>query len=292
MPKHFPRYDICTLSEAPGANSHFMADTLAHYISEHKNLKFPHKHTFYHLVYFTSGSGKHSIDFIEFPVKAGQVYFMVPEQVHTWSMDSDTDGFIINFDEQFLSDLITNPRYPEQFSFFSGDAKDQVLIIPAKTRAQFEGLLKTIVDESRKEEQHAKDFIRTSLIQLFIVAGRCCATETRQSQRYNSVLLSNFKKLIDQYYKEKKLPKEYADLLFITPNHLNALTVEATGRSAGELIRDRIILEAKRLLVNADMSVSELAAELNFSDNSYFTKFFKKYVGVTPDSFRKQIQLN
>jgi len=61
-----------------------------------------------------------------------------------------------------------------------------------------------------------------------------------------------------------------------------------TGRSAGELIRDRILLEAKRLLINARMSISEIAGELEFSDNSYFTKFFKKYEGVTPDAFKKQ----
>lgn len=104
-----------------------------------------------------------------------------------------------------------------------------------------------------------------------------------------SVVLRNFQKLIDQNYKEKKLTKDYAALLYVTPNHLNALSKDVTGRSAGELIRDRILLEAKRLLINAKMTVSEIAAELDFIDNSYFTKFFKKYEGVTPEAFRKQI---
>jgi len=66
-------------------------------------------------------------------------------------------------------------------------------------------------------------------------------------------------------------------------------TYRENRSSAGELIRDRIILEAKRLLVNAKMSVSEIAHELNFVDNSYFSRFFKKYAGVTPEVFRKQI---
>jgi AraC-like DNA-binding protein len=59
------------------------------------------------------------------------------------------------------------------------------------------------------------------------------------------------------------------------------------GISAGELIRDRILLEAKRLLINLDLTISEIAYQLNFSDNSYFTKFFKKYTGQKPDEFRK-----
>ena len=86
-----------------------------------------------------------------------------------------------------------------------------------------------------------------------------------------------------------KLPKEYARLLYITPNHLNAVTQDVLGVTAGDIIRERIVLEAKRLLTNADMDVNQIADDLNFQDNSYFTRFFKKYVGVTPEQFRKTI---
>ncbi|RYZ32209.1 MAG: AraC family transcriptional regulator, partial [Sphingobacteriales bacterium] len=71
--------------------------------------------------------------------------------------------------------------------------------------------------------------------------------------------------------------------------HLNALCQDLLGKTAGELIRDRILLEAKRLLVNADISISEIAWQLNFADNSYFSKFFKKQAGTTPEAFRKSI---
>ena len=81
---------------------------------------------------------------------------------------------------------------------------------------------------------------------------------------------------------------EYAELLYITPNHLNALCKDHLGIPAGELIRNRIILEAKRLLINQDLSISEISYVLNFNDNSYFTKFFKKQVGVTPEEFRRK----
>jgi AraC-like DNA-binding protein len=101
------------------------------------------------------------------------------------------------------------------------------------------------------------------------------------------VLFRNFQKLINQQYRTLRLPKEYAELLYITPNHLNALCREMVGKTAGDLIRDRVLLEAKRLLTNADMSITEIAYDLNFEDNSYFNRFFKKQVGKTPDNFRK-----
>ena len=288
MLKRLPRYSICTLSDASHTETDFIADHLGKYMEEHKNLKFPHKHTFYHLVFFARGGGSHSIDFIRFPVKPGQLYFMIPEQVHTWEFAANPDGYIINFTDKFIYSLINNPRYLDQFSFLSGDAKLQVIDLPKKVQSEIKDLCERIINEQQSKNPFRNDFIKTALLQLLIVTNRCCSGKLSKSNQYNSVLLSNFKRLIDRYYKEKRLTKEYAELLYITPNHLNALTKDATGRSAGELIRDRILLEAKRLLVNADLSIGEIAAELDFQDNSYFTKFFRKYEGVTPDAFRKQ----
>ncbi|MBC7552760.1 MAG: AraC family transcriptional regulator, partial [Taibaiella sp.] len=88
-----------------------------------------------------------------------------------------------------------------------------------------------------------------------------------------------------------RLPKEYAAQLFITPNHLNAVCHQLLGKAAGEVIRDRVLLEIKRLLVNVDITVSGIAAQLNFPDNSYFSKFFKKYEGSTPEDFRKTYKI-
>jgi len=82
-------------------------------------------------------------------------------------------------------------------------------------------------------------------------------------------------------------PKDYAELLYITPNHLNALCKDLLGIQAGEVIRNRILLEAKRLLTNPLLTITEIALQLNFNDNSYFTKFFKKSTGITPEEFRK-----
>ena len=123
---------------------------------------------------------------------------------------------------------------------------------------------------------------------LFIDIERSLEAVNVKTNDYQSVLLHNFQSLIEQNFKTKKLPKEYAELLYITPNHLNALCKDVLTTSAGELIRSRIVLEAKRLLVNKEISVTEIAYLLNFQDASYFVKFFKKYTEFTPEQFRKQ----
>jgi AraC-like DNA-binding protein len=289
MPKKtLPTYSICNLAEKPQATSDLIADHFAHYLSLHPNLHFPHKHSFYHLVYFTKGSGHHSIDFIQYPVEPGQIYFMIPGQVHTWDFKGAPDGFIINFSESYLQALVANPRYLDQFTFFLGIANEQVINIPTEGSATLAQMLETIVDEAKASKTLKDDYIRAALVQMFIYVSRFTAEASAPQHPYNSLLLRNFQKLIELHYKEKKLTKEYAAMLYVTPNHLNALCKDITGNAAGELIRNRVLLEAKRLLTNAEMTVAEIATELDFADNSYFSKFFKKAVGVTPESFRKQ----
>ena len=285
-----PTYSICSLTAQPLVPSDFMADRFDHYLETHKNLHFPHKHSFHHFVYFSEGAGKFSIDFVHFDLVPGQFYFMVPGQVHDWDFTQAPNGFIVNFSEQYINALTSNPRYLDQFSFFSGLAAEQVVIIPTDDRARIVQLFETVIAESTNGLGLRDDMIRTALLQLFILANRHTAQHPMlQRNNNNSVLMRNFQKLIDLHYKDKKLTKDYAALLYVTPNYLNALSKDMTGSSAGELIRDRILLEAKRLLVNAEMNVTEIASELNFADNSYFSRFFRKYVGVTPETFRKQL---
>lgn len=283
-----PTYSICSLNDNVTLSNDIIADYFSHYLELHKDLHFPHRHSFYHLVYFISGTGNHSIDFIKFPVEAGQIYFMNPGQVHTWDFKTAPEGFIINFSDHYVNALLADAKYLQKFSFFAGIANQQVITIPKTARQRMETLLQTIVDESNASGEMKDDLIRACLVQLFIEAERHTTKTATQTTRYNSTLLRNFQQLIEEHYKEYRLTKDYAAMLYVTPNHLNALSKDLTGSSAGELIRNRVLLEAKRLLINAEINISAIANELNFEDNSYFTKFFKKYEGVTPEIFRNK----
>jgi AraC-like DNA-binding protein len=132
------------------------------------------------------------------------------------------------------------------------------------------------------------DMIRLLLLEVFIHLSRMDKNgATKRPSVYNYTLIKNFKRLIEKNFTKLRLPREYAELLYITPNHLNAVSNDVLGIPAGEMIRNRVLLEAKRLLINQDMSISEIADQLNFNDNSYFTKFFKNYTDTTPEEFRK-----
>jgi AraC family transcriptional activator of pobA len=183
-----------------------MVDRFTHYLETHRDLHFPHKHSFYHLVYFTGGVGKHSIDFVPFAVKPGQIYFMVPGQVHSWNFTGDPEGYIVNFSERFIQSLVTDPRYLERFSFFSGIASEQLINLPKKERENIVDLFEKLLQEQTPGKENAEDMMRALLIQLFIEVGRCQAPRHKeQSAQYNSVLLHTFKKLVDHPLQGKKV---------------------------------------------------------------------------------------
>lgn len=286
MKKAFPVYDICSLADHQ--HSDLLISRFAPYLQKHQNLSLPHKHTFYHVVLFTDGGGNHSIDFTGFPVKPYQIYFMAPGQVHRWNFEGPVDGYIINFSAEFFQSFLLRPDYLEGLPFFTGNVDDEVINLKPDIHQQVVGLFEQLIQESHQTGRMGMDLIRTLMLQLFIQVAR----QSEQGQQtsaptYNYTLLQSFKKLTDKNFATLRMPKDYAALLYITPNHLNALCNDMLGMPAGEVIRNRVILEAKRLLVNLDMNINEIAGKLNFADNSYFTKFFKKYTGLTPEEFRK-----
>ena len=284
-----PRVDICTLSEY--RQDDIIVSRFSEYLSQHySHLAAPHRHSFYHMVFFTEGTGKHTIDFNHFQVQPYQIYFMVPGQVHSWNFEGKVDGYVVNFSTGFFQSFLLRPDYIESFSFLIGDTQKSVINLSDHTRDSIVALFEKLVDQSQLDFSLGADMIRLLLLQIFIqIEQEYFSDDKNNLLSQNNVLLRNFRKLIERNFLELKLPGEYAELLYISPNHLNALCKDHLGMQAGELVRERVLLEAKRLLVNMDVSISEIAYKLNFNDNSYFTKFFKKEVGITPDAFRKKL---
>lgn len=282
----YPVYDITGLATY---QSDFLVGPFAPYIVRHHKLHVPHGHTFYHLVYFTKGSGYHTIDFDRFEVRPFQLYAMAPGQIHRWNFEGDVDGYVLNFSTQFFQSFLLRSDYIEEFAFFQGQAQQSVLDIPASMRPRVTALFEEMIPLAAGIGMLTGDKLRVLMLQLFLELADLHKPARPSPLSYNAVLLRNFKKLIEKHYSELRLPKDYAALLYITPNHLNAICTDLLGQSAGTVIRDRVILEAKRLLVNPEFSVAAIADVLNFKDNSYFSKFFKKYTGTTHEAFRSAI---
>jgi AraC-like DNA-binding protein len=290
MGKTYPTFDICNLVTNKLSNDLFNADRFQGYLLNNPPIKKVHKHSFYHLVYFTAGSGQHIIDFKGYPIAPGCIYFMRPGQVHKWEFESDVDGYVINFSATFFDQLSISSSTIDQFSFFNAFSSEQMLALGESTRSKVVIIFEEILKELEDNSDQTPMMIAANMLKLFVLSSREISSEGPffSKSSYNSILLKQFLELIEENFKDLRLPKDYAALLYITSNHLNFICKDQINMSAGEVIRNRVLLEAKRMLVNFDLSVAAIALELNFFDTSYFIKFFKKYTQVTPETFRKQ----
>lgn len=287
MKATIPVYDICTVSDGH-QHPDLLTERLGSYLKKnYQRVHQQHGHSFYHLVLFTGGSGSHTLDFTRYAVEPWQLYFMTPGQVHSWHFGPETEGYVVHFSTAFFRSFLANPDYLDRFPFFSGQSPDQVMEVPEKLRNAIQSVFEQILQAGADNEP---DLVRALLLQLFLETDRHIARDGEPGvPQQKQLVLRNFMALINRHYRSLRLPREYAEQLYITPNHLNALCQDLLGKTAGEVIRERVLLEAKRLLTNEQKTVAEIAGELNFPDNSYFSRFFRKYVGQSPEEFRKSL---
>jgi AraC family transcriptional regulator, transcriptional activator of pobA len=283
-----PTYSICNLLGADRCMTEIVVRRISDYVRDLGDIQFPHRHDFYQIVLFTQGSGSHTIDFTDYPVAEHQVYYMSPGQTHTWHFSEDTEGYILNFHESLFGSMGQDNNFIKQFPVFAtvlGDSPVNTLDLAccsdlAQTFAQ-------LLAEYNSEQSFKLEILRGLLTVILVKLSRAVPNRQATAQvKHQLHIVRDFEKLIEVHYRDKHLPKEYAEILFITPNYLNALTTSVLGKKAGEMIRDRLLLEAKRMLVNSDQLIGQIAYDLQFEDNAYFTRFFKKYVGATPEQFR------
>jgi AraC family transcriptional activator of pobA len=289
MSEKIPTISICNLLGEDYSIQDIIVYDLKHFMHHHQDIKFPHRHSFYQVLFITEGKGTHVIDFENHEVKKGMIYFLAPSQVHEWLFDENVNGILINFNENLLSSFLANSRYLADFAFFTANGMHSAIDLSFdESEDVVQSILTNIQKEFSSNEEYKLDVMKTMLLQLFLIVNRkVCVNQNLPANKNNYMVFRNFEKLIELNFTKMRMPKDYANLLFVTPNHLNALCNQLTGKSAGDIIRNRVLLGAKRLLVNSNQNINEIAWHLSFEDNSYFSKFFKKYEGITPDEFRK-----
>ena len=290
MPEEpLPVFQIQDFSE-PLQPSHFYLETLEGHLQKHAFIQRPHKHDFYLLLLFTKGGGTHTVDFKTYPVEPGMIFFLNPGQVHSWQLSSDSAGYVLFFSPEFY--LL---GFPEKklfsFPFFGTSQNQPFLRLPSSETEAIRSLIETMEEEKSIRTWKQDDVLRNYLDILLIQLGRLNLKKngTEAGVTTGFSLLRHLENLIDRHFREHQPVSFYAEELHVTQKQLNELTRHALRKTTADLIRDRLVLEARRLLFHSDRNITQIAAELGYFDNSYFSRFFKKHTGQTPEQFRQSL---
>jgi len=242
----------------------------------------PHIHDFYMILLAKGGEGVHSIDFTDHKTYGCQLHFLFPGQAHCWHLSDDTVAHQLMLSKENFQMVASAFRYnPEVYQKY-----------PLLDLAQEEYVSLVYEFKKIKQELESKDalwdavFSRTRLIALD--ASRKLEAVLQNDRVYAvAPKLFEYVNLIDLHFKKHRNLSFYASKLHVTANYLNILCNRHLQKSATEVIRDRIMLEARRQLVIPGKPIKEIAFDLGFCDLGNFSKFFKMQAGLAPRSFKK-----
>jgi AraC family transcriptional activator of pobA len=282
-----PSYKITDIKKKKPFAADFEFYRFEYFVTDIDHLTHPHRHDHFALFFVTAGQGAHLIDFEEYELRTGRVFLIAPGQVHAWRRFKGVKGFVLLFTKEFFT-LTLQYKELRAYLFFNNIYKHAYLDIDKTTVAHLKNLLANIENEYLHSRTYSQNIIRSYINIILFELTAIYERSIPRSVGRNIIddKLREFEKLIEKHFKKYHLVAEYAEILHITPNYLNALSTRGKGKPAGEVIRDRIILEAKRMLTHSDRSITQIAYDLGFEDNSYFGRFFRKYSEQTPAAFR------
>lgn len=270
----------------------FYTNTLQdHLDTRHKDIALPHKHNFYLSVLFTKGTGIHEVDFTSYEVKLGALFFLNPGQTHHWDLSDDTEGFIFFHTQEFY-DLHYINNSLNGFPFFYSMHHSSCVYLNEKAFAKTAMLFEMILNESLSQDMLEKQAIISMIDLVYIQGTRTYYTQQKPSAIENKnsyyIKFRKLEDLIEQSYAAEKSPSAYAKILNMSAKHLNRITQGVVGKTASDVILERVLLEAKKELILQRDSFSQIALSLGYDDYAYFSRLFKKKTGETPSDFIKR----
>jgi AraC family transcriptional regulator, transcriptional activator of pobA len=249
----------------------------------------PHRHRYYEIFFFPKGGGVHEIDFFHHEICECSIHFVSPGQVHKVSRGLGTYGYVLLFNDEFWTGKSVQYDFLLELPFLNNNEGLPVMELkPAYFDIVFK-LVKSIELEYKNATSLSMEIIKSYL---HVVLLHCSQyyneQQPAQYKESSSTLYRDFKRLLEKNFLDVHKVKDYAALLKITEKHLNEVCKKFSAKTASEMIFDRLILEAKRLLHHSDLTIKEIAFQLNFTDPSHFSKFFKTHTGIATKDFRKQ----
>lgn len=249
--------------------------------------RLPHRHDFYAIYYATGGTGFQVIDFAAYPLLPDTLYFISPGQVHSPRFTRPMEGYMLGFLDDFLLNLGSPTGFIYELSFFHAVSRLPKLTLTPEESSGIKTLITVMDQEYRSENRDRISILRAYLHILLVKIQRLYAAAYPEERSHQeSSFVRKFNHLVSVYYKTDREVRSYAVKMGVSAGHLSNRIKAMTGFSPGQIIRQYVVLEAKRLLAHTDLAVSEIVQYLNLEDSSYFSRMFSHITGLTPTAFR------
>jgi AraC-like DNA-binding protein len=247
----------------------------------------PHSHSYYQIIWFFEDGGTHDVDFKCFDIQKNTLLFISKDQVHAFDDNLEIKGWLIHFNESFFmhSDVDIFLKY----NLFNSPQNPCYSIGNELVEVGFSYISLIQKELTKRESFGSEDVIRFLLKSFLINLERVHRKSVDQRIELTSQYefqFYKFKDLLEENYAKNLSVQSYAEQLFVSSKTLSTITISMVSKLPSLLISERVILEAKRLLRFTTLQISEIAFRLGFDDASYFVKYFKRHMDISPSAYR------
>jgi len=243
----------------------------------------------YKIFWIEDGSGTYAVDDVEFSIEGSGVFCLSPGQIFSIQSEKIKSAYQLSFDKDFYCVETHGKEIACNGLLFNNVHRATAINVPAEEVTTFQNLVNQMITELKGKGSAHQVMLETYLRMFLIQTLRLQNTQeakTNETTHQKDRLVQDFIALVDKHFKEEHTVAGYAEKLFIAPKSLSKKLNALGYPTPLKVIKNRIILEAKRELKYSDMTVKEIAFELGFDDPGYFTRLFGKAVGVSPAKYR------
>lgn len=232
----------------------------------------------------TSGYCRVKVNLQEYELESPMLITLMPGQIiEPMETSANFQAYTIALSKRFL-DMINIPGWQQKYlSMYNNPATPINEEQLTATRFFFGILYRAAANSSNPFRLQVIE----NLIRVFYYGGISCNETPATHTAYKNSLVGRFLELVHEHYRTERMIGFYADRICVTPKYLSKVVKEHTGRSAGEWIESHVILDARAMLQSSDMTIQQIAASLNFPNQSFFGKYFKRATGLSPKEYRR-----
>jgi AraC family transcriptional regulator, transcriptional activator of pobA len=219
------------------------------------------------------------------------VAFTMPDQIFSISnVSEEFFGYYLLFTGEFMNGLVKEEKLRADFPFYS-DTDVPFFAISEQACSDMVTLFHKLDKELKNNLPERILLFKMGILEMLVIAKReyerCITATSHYLRKENNSTLHIYKQLVQKHFLERRLVAEYAKMMCLTPNHLNRVIKDTSGKTASHFIKEMLLLESKVLLRHSNLTISEIAWQLKFNDPSHFVNFFKKKAHQSPLQYRK-----
>lgn len=250
----------------------------------------PHRAQFFHILWIEKGKGTHFVDFNPISIEDNTIIFIPHNCINNFDKNGSYSGKTILFTNNFFCKNNNDLQFLQSSMLFSSlYAIAKFKVSPQLSNLQI--ILDSIETEYLREQDSAQYEILHNMLHVFLLQSeremrKQGFQELKPSANLDYLIL--FKNLLEQNFRKYKSVNKYALELGISEKQLNKASTTQLELTPKQIINERVLLEAKRLLVHSTQSIKEIAYELGYDEPTNFIKYFRKHNSSTPSEFREQ----